>query len=303
MKILFSKAKHIWKDGQRATWIKADGFNEDVFSELKPKYNTLKSSRVHFINIERMTLFLFYDKKRDFQDRSATEITALLPNMKIKNPEKVYQVISENVNNPFDDTLQYEIEIDDSDIVKSQVSKYISASLFFLLSMVGLSVYYLSGTNDKARVDEPEQQLEISSKPNPDNVVRPHTEEQNKSSSVLVAKRRPSDGDTEKKEDTKVSLGENRKQKVPVKKKIKKWQWDAFCNKHKVENPKYCYQEYIQKKCKGKFKFQYAYIEFANRGEGQCIDFEIQSFSNIKDDPDLPDLKKKEYKFFEGDKE
>ena len=61
MKIKFHKAKHFWKDGQSATWIRSDFFGDRYFNKLKQQYEELKYSKVKYIQVDKKTIFLFYN--------------------------------------------------------------------------------------------------------------------------------------------------------------------------------------------------------------------------------------------------
>ena len=90
MKIAFYKAKHFWKDGESATWLKSGKFDENLFSKLKEQYEELKYSKKKYIDIDGKILFLFYETKKDFHDRPITEITALVASKKVKISDDIY---------------------------------------------------------------------------------------------------------------------------------------------------------------------------------------------------------------------
>ena len=133
MKVVFYKAKHFWKEGKNATWVKSEKFGIDIFSNLKQQYENIKYSKINYIELESTTTFLFYETKKDFYNRPVTEITALQSAKKIKNHQMVYKILSDKIPNVFDDTLEYKVEIDSSLIVKPNLKLYIGGLIVILL--------------------------------------------------------------------------------------------------------------------------------------------------------------------------
>ena len=277
MKVKFSKAKHIWKNGKSATWIKADSFSEKVFSQLKQKYESIKYSRDNFLVIDGITLFLFYQEKKDFQGRPITEITALLLDKKIKNSEVVYKDIKNAISNIFDDVLEYNIEINDKYIVKDLLRKYLTVSLI-LLSAISLWFYISSDQVEKKIVTETSTVNTLS--------------QQNQRAKEKVIDEiieLPSN-----------NISEKYKQELPEikEKKKKKWNWERFCKKYNiVKNPQLCHKIYIKQKCKEKSEFMISYLEYAKNhtGKGSCEEWE-----KLSDDNDLK-VSNLKIKFFKGE--
>ncbi len=271
MIICTSKAKHFWKNGESATWIKSDHFKKNAFEKLKEEYENLKYSRKNYIQIEGKTLFLFYQSKKDFADRSITEITALQMDKKVNDLDRTFQSIKNQINNPFDDTLEYELEIDNS-----LIDKRIDWKIYtMVLTLVFIAILYFTLTQ-KENPEPPIRELPI-----------PTTIENNKSTETISSR----------------ELENATEENITKIEEPMKWKWEEFCKKNRVKSPIYCYQGFINKKCDYKENFSQGYIDFVNQDVNNplCIDF-----IGIEDMGSDSDLKNKEFRynekaFFEGE--
>ncbi len=297
MKVIFFKAKHIWKDGKSATWIKSDKFGEKIFSQLKKKYESIKYSRDNYIVIDGMILFLFYQNKKDFHGRPITEITALLPDKRIKNPEMLFDHINDTVPDIFDDVLEYDIEIDDKYIVRDQLTKYLVILSVLLLCAIGLWIYIDGGD---AQVGK-RLPIEMSN----GNISSQQNEAGKNKPVDKIAKHKSDDNPSAKKSPPEttgtVHIGKKEPKKVLliVNKEKKKWKWERFCKRNNIfKTPQICYQMYIQQKCKEKSKFTESYLEYAKNhmGKGSC-----EEWKKLSDDSDLK-VSNLKIEFFKGDK-
>lgn len=140
MKIKLLKAKHFWKNGENAVWLKSEKFNSKLFEEFKKKYESIKYSKKQYIQINGKTLLLFYKSKQDIFGRPITEITALQIDNKVKDIDMLYTYIKELIPNIFDDTLEYNITVSKSMIIRDRLALYYSL-LFTLLLLVIYSLY------------------------------------------------------------------------------------------------------------------------------------------------------------------
>lgn len=96
MKYKFYKAKHYWKDAERATWSISDGFDDNIFEQYKNSYETLGQNKPNYIEIDGKTLFLFYQDKKDYINRPIVEIVGLYCDAKITDKNALYEKLLEN---------------------------------------------------------------------------------------------------------------------------------------------------------------------------------------------------------------
>jgi hypothetical protein len=137
MDINFNKAKHFWKNGEEATWIKSDDFSEKSFNELKKQYEELKYSKKEYLIIDDKILFLFYETKIDNFNRQITEITAIESDNIYKNNNEIYTILSNKKIDIFDNVLKYEIQIADKDIKRKNLkSCYKLTRIKFYIQLV-----------------------------------------------------------------------------------------------------------------------------------------------------------------------
>ena len=139
MKIEFYKAKHIWKNGQNATWTKSDKFDLNIFEKLKDEYEELTAKQKRVITFDGKTLFLFYRSGTDFSKRPIVEITAFLSNKSFNKNEKIHQELATQIKEIFEDRLDYTIKIDNS-YVNTPPKKSIGKILGVMMSLVFMSI-------------------------------------------------------------------------------------------------------------------------------------------------------------------
>jgi len=142
MKLILSKAKHFWQDGESATWLKSDAFSDASFQELKRQYEELKYSKLKYIEYNDKVMFLFYRSKKDFQSRPITEISAFEISKNGISKEILYQHIQNNISNIFDNTLNYQLEIKSKKLWS--IKKVFL--LFCIFTALCLSLYFLLNT-------------------------------------------------------------------------------------------------------------------------------------------------------------
>ncbi|NPA54446.1 MAG: hypothetical protein GXO21_07245 [Aquificae bacterium] len=155
----FYKARHIWVNGQNATWTKSDEFDNEIFETLKSKYEELKGSQQKFITVDGKTLFLFYRVGKDFSNRPITEITAFLSYSNFSENEKVHKALTSQIEDVFEDKLEYSISIDNDFVkVKKKDRKIIIGvimSFLVALAVVGyLNFWNDSGETYKRSIEE-----------------------------------------------------------------------------------------------------------------------------------------------------
>lgn len=146
MKIKLYKAKHFWKNRENATWIKSDLFDDEVFSEFKNRYESIKYSKERYITIRDKTLFLFYQSKKDIFDRKTTEITGLLVDKRVRDADILYDKIQMEISDIFDDRLEYSMDVKDDLIAKDYRLIYYGLVLGLFLAICYSIYLYTSNS-------------------------------------------------------------------------------------------------------------------------------------------------------------
>lgn len=288
MIVHLSKAKHFWKNGKSATWIKSDKFDDVAFQKLKEEYENLKYSRKNYIRIDGKTLFLFYQSKKDFHGRSTTEITALQMDEQINDIDSVFESIKNQIHNPFDDTLEYGIELSndlfDKKIENLTAEKKVNWIIYTIPSILILATVIYFILPQKENIMPLKRELPKPAK------IELNIEEKNES----VAKVPIIEQEIEKSES-----------KKPESKELgsKRWEWEEFCKKNSVEEPVFCYQSFINVKCKQKENYSQGYFEFASQGKNEHLCIDLNEIKDLSSDPDLKkqEFGYKEKEFFEGE--
>ena len=205
---------------------------------------------------------------------------------KIVKSDDIFKEVERQVENIFDDVLEYEIEIDDKYIVRDQLTKYLAILSVFLLCVIGLWIY-IDGSDAQVGKRLP---MEAS---NGNILSQQNGAGKNKPVDKIV-KYKSDDNSSAKKTppETKniAHIGKKEPKKVLpiVKKEKKKWKWEGFCSKYSKQLPKQCYKLYIEKKCKQKYKFRQSYLEFIeNSAVRKCKS--LKGLSEIRDDVNLKD--------------
>ncbi len=152
MKIKLLKAKHFWKNGESAEWLKSEKFNHKLFEEFKSKYESVKYSKEKYIKVNGRTLLLFYQSKQDIFGRPITEITALQIDKKVKNIDMLHASVQEKIRNIFDDTLEYTIEVESSQIDGD--NKFLYYGLIFgLVVLLAYGLYAYTSNSIQENVE------------------------------------------------------------------------------------------------------------------------------------------------------
>jgi hypothetical protein len=163
MKIEFYKARHIWVNGQNATWTKSDKFDVDIFEELKNEYEELKGNKKNVINFKGKTLFLFYRSGKDFTERPITEITAFLSNKNFNDNKKIYQELDSQIQDEFEDKLDYTLNIDNNylNASKKSIGKVIGGMMSLVLMSIVTFIFMsasptesITKKNDELKVND-----------------------------------------------------------------------------------------------------------------------------------------------------
>lgn len=272
--MIFYKAKSYWKDGNDSTWELQSNFDKDsLYEELKKDQDVVRETHKRYIGSEDDTLFLFYkDGDKDFSGRNNIEIVALRSVKKFNNKNAVYEILTNHIDNLFDDSWEYEVEIDDSYIVKNRNSDAVSndksillkAKKYILFFSILLALFYIFILPDDTSSKD-EKSIEPSKKD-----TKTTTIENNSS--------------TEPINNTLDNLKDdiNKTTQTP-------WEWKEFCSKYRVDKPEYCYQKYIVEKCEKKEAFSDNYEGFflSQQEKKDNSSFLCEDIKEIEEDSDL----------------
>jgi len=282
MKVTFYKVLSYWREGKAADFDKSSKFDSDIFEIFKNKIET--DERI--INSSR-DLFVFRQNSAtsDFKERPIILVSGLYAEKQFLDTEKIYNLIREQVD-VFDGNKEYLLEIDDeliaskSKLVKGDGGKKYKSIIgsVAILGLLSLGVYWLMSVTPQNKQD---QKVSISKK---DNLHIDRT----------PAKEKTPSGQKKTKKVVKPQKTIHEKPKKP------KWKWDKFCKTYKIKGSGYCYERYIQEKCKEKNRFHLSYKEYAkqHRDIRSCrFTGEDENLKEaIKEDRSIPKV------FFKGEK-
>lgn len=279
MKTIFYKAKSYWKDGEDSTWELHSDFAKDLlYQKLKDEQDSIRDIHKNYIALENDTLFLFYRKGgKDFSGRDYVEIVALRSVKSFNNNNTIHEILTNNIQDVFDDFWEYEVEVDDSYIVKNRNHAVISkddpmftrGKKYILFFSILLALFYIFKLFDYTSIES--EKLNKSVEEKVTNVAPIRRE------NIIGSEQRKN-----KVAKLESDLKNNQK---------KSWQWEEFCSKYTAGMPSHCYQKYIVEKCEKKEDFSYTYEEFVlNNKEKKHQDktsISCEGIEEIQSDKDL----------------
>lgn len=253
MKITFYKVLSYWKEGEEADFDKEARYDSNIFELFKDKLET----KEQIIKSGGLDLFIYRKSSgiEDFKERPIDLVAGLYANNQFKDSKKIYKLIQEQVD-VFDEKLEYVVEVDDNLLVsmskvanKDIIEKNkLIIGIVVILFILSLGMYWYmqpsSGNEPKKKIslskeyNAPVAKLADINKSVPKQTAM---ESENKS---IVTKETP------------------RKQS---KSNMLEWRFDGFCKMYKVKRPGFCYEIYIEEKCKKKHDFKISYKEYAKQ--------------------------------------
>jgi hypothetical protein len=127
MDLIFNIAKHYWLKRENATWSVSESFDQKALAWFKDQYSLLEERRPGFKEFQHKTVFFFYSDAQDIYGRNITEIAAILVDVLFRSPDSVQTLISHHLKKIPPADLDFTVFIDDSDIIKPQISCHVGA--------------------------------------------------------------------------------------------------------------------------------------------------------------------------------
>ena len=284
MLIKFYKAKSFWKQsyasnkGDYTDYARHPQFIDELYESFKEEISNIHSGDLKEWNGKQVFIFQKFENK-DFKGRIIPTTIALYAEHQFINPVEVSRILTVKIDNMYDDTWKYEIDIDKTMMGEKWIitkakgiqsnNRWLVILVTLILLIVGSFIFKNNGNNMQKQQLVPE-------------------EEKSQSIELITSQQSVSE--------TTQAVKEN------------KWKWDDFCQEHTMhEEVSFCYQEYIKIKCDIRFKFRQGYLDYA-KDNSQGICYVSSKYKKIKQDTDLQNyimrnkITKKNLKFFEGEK-
>jgi len=246
VKIKLFNAQHYHDKGAKATWLKSESFDSDIFEKLKSLKSSLNNKSNKYTVVNGKVLYLFYaSAKESLGNRESNPISAFISEIDSPYSDKIYNAIDEQIKNKFDNSQrEYIINIDEDVLIKKKsFNLYLGIVIVF---MILFSFIYFAFNKEETE----SKQIVL-------NNVAKHIEK-----SKILQKEK-----TEEKKihtTTKVEkiIKEDIIQKI-TRPQIPTWKWRSFCKKYQ-KNAKLdgLVLDYMQVKCTQKEKFNDSFKEY-----------------------------------------
>ncbi len=246
MKIIFYKVLSYWKEGKEADFDKEARYDSNIFELFKDKLET----KEQIIKSGGCDLFIYRKSSgvEDFKERPIDLVAGLYADNKFKDPEKIYNLIQEQVD-VFDKKKEYNIEVGDSLLVsRSNIAKMniieknkLITGIVVILFILSFGIYWYVQSPAE---DKPKEKISLS-----------------KEYSAPVAKL----ADINKSVPKQTTMETENKIITTKETPHKQSKRDGFCETYEVKHLGFCYEEYIEEKCKKKNEFKISYKEYAKQ--------------------------------------
>jgi len=246
VELIFFNAQHYHDKGAKATWLKSESFDSDIFENLKSSKSSLNNKNKKYIIINGKVLYLFYaSAKESLGNRESNPISAFMSEIDSPYSDKIYNAIDKQIKNKFDSSQrEYIINIDEDVLVKKKsFNLYLTIMIVF---MVLFSFIYFAFNKEETESKQ---------------IVLDNVEKHIEKSKILQK---------EKKEEKKIHIitkaekiiKEDIVQKTTIS-QISTWKWKSFCKKYR-KNAKLdsLVLDYIQVKCTHEEKFNDSFKEY-----------------------------------------